>query len=102
MLPSTTTHVVFLLHGLWGNPTHMYTLRDALNARADALDCNLLVVCCKSYQRSKSFDGVDICADRVIHEITDRITETRKSGSFVQKFSILGQVLIAPIVTAAI
>jgi len=92
--PSTATHVVFLLHGLWGNPTHMHTLRDALKARAHTLNCNLLVWCCESYQRSKTFDGVDICADRVIHEITDKITEARKSGSSVQKFSILGQVLI--------
>jgi hypothetical protein len=88
---SSSTHVVFLLHGLWGNPTQMYTLREALNSRAKELHRNVRVWCCESYQRSKTFDGVDVCADRAIHEITEKIEETRKSGSFVQKFSILGQ-----------
>lgn len=86
-----TTHIVFLLHGLWGNPTQMHTLRDALTTRAKEMRRNVRVWCCESYQRSKTFDGVDVCADRAIHEITEKIEETRKSGSLVQKFSILGQ-----------
>jgi hypothetical protein len=87
---SSAIHVVFLLHGLWGNPTQMYTLRDALKSHADEVRCNVRVWCCESYQRSKTCDGIDICADRAIDEITEQITTIRNSGKFIQKFSILG------------
>jgi hypothetical protein len=69
----------------------MYTLRDALIARAREMHRNVRVWCCGSYQRSKTFDGIDVCADRVIHEIIEKIEETRRSGVCVQKFSIIGQ-----------
>lgn len=86
----TTTHVVVLLHGLWGVPTQMYTLRDELKARADQEGADLVIHACESFQGAKTSDGVDICADRAFGEIKDKITELRKAGRKTTKFSILG------------
>lgn len=90
----TTTHVVVLLHGLWGVPTQMNTLRDELVARADREGADVVVHACESYKGAKSSDGVDICADRAFGEIKDKIIELKKDGRKTTKFSILG--LVAP------
>lgn len=88
--PPTATHAVFLLHGIWGNPTQMYTLKDTLVERAESEGANIDVWCCESYRGPKTFDGVDICADRIIQEIHIKIKDFDRDGRRATKFSILG------------
>lgn len=94
--PSTglATHVVFLLHGLWGFDYHMHSLRDALLAEQDSRSASqevqIVVHCCKSYQDWMTYDGVDVCADRAVEEIRERTSQLRSEGHRVSRFSILG------------
>lgn len=87
---AASAHVLFLLHGLWGWPDHMYALRDALLARAREYQASVDVYCCQSYQGTRTYDGVDVCADRVVDEIHRKIKALRDSGCQIDKFSILG------------
>jgi hypothetical protein len=89
-------HVVYLLHGLWGNPTDMHALRDSLQLRADKEETSINIYCCQSYRASKSYDGIDVCADRVIDEITQHMNGLSATGRRVRKFSILGYAFLGP------
>ena len=90
---STFTHVLFLLHGLWGWPDHMFAVRDALLAHAREHQASVNVYCCESYQGTRAYDGVDVCADRVVDEVHGKMKALRDSGRQVDKFSILGSAL---------
>ena len=87
---STSTHVLFLLHGLWGWPSHMHVLRDVLLEHAREHQASVDVYCCQSYQGTRTYDGVDVCADRVVVEVHSKIKTLRDNGCSVDKFSILG------------
>ncbi|KAF8335816.1 putative serine esterase-domain-containing protein, partial [Cantharellus anzutake] len=89
-IAQTQIHAVFLCHGLWGRPEHMHTLRRVLQQRADSTGHILEVHCCESYSDVKTYDGVDVCADRVVEEIHSKIEDYRKASQEVRKFSILG------------
>lgn len=93
-LPTLTPsiHAVFLLHGLWGWPEHMHALRDALHNQAEKQDASVDIYCCRSYEGTKTYDGVDVCADRVVAEIRQHIIEIQQSSHNVEKLSILGSV----------
>lgn len=93
-------HVVFLLHGLWGRASDLSCLKDTLDkeAASRATGIGVDVVICKSYERSKTYDGVDVCADRAVDEIRKYVA-SKPTGSVV-KFSILGYV-ICPVVTGS-
>ncbi|KAF9516708.1 hypothetical protein BS47DRAFT_626606 [Hydnum rufescens UP504] len=83
-------HAVFLCHGLWGEPSHMYALRDALKSRADREDVAVSIHCCSSYRGKLSYDGVDVCADRVVDEVQHEVDQLKIVGKRVVRFSILG------------
>ena len=87
---SKQVHAVFLCHGLWGEPRHMYSLREALQNREQNGSCILRIHCCESYSGTKTYDGVDVCADRVVGEIYSTIELYRNASQEVHKFSILG------------
>lgn len=87
---STATHVVFLLHGFWGAPSHMFALRDSLLAEARQHEASVSIHCCGSYQGTLTYDGVDVCADRATDEITTYVRKLQSTGVNIEKFSILG------------
>ena len=86
-------HAVFLCHGLWGDPSHMYALRDALEKRAEHEDFVISIHCCSSYRGTLSYDGVDVCADRVVDEVQREVNRLKIVGKKVVRFSILGYAL---------
>ena len=73
-----------------GWPNHMHALRDALLEHAREHQAAVDVYCCQSYQGTGTYDGVDVCADRVVVEVHSKIKALRDSGRYVDKFSILG------------
>lgn len=88
-------HTVFLLHGLWGKASDLFCLKDTLEkeARSRATEEAVEVFICTSYESSRTYDGVDVCADRTVDEIR-RYVDSRTPRQVV-KFSILGCVICA-------
>lgn len=82
-------HLCVVLHGLWGNPSHIgYVCRSlAAKAGANSLQSRqrassptrsttdaiptLVVLAAKLNTETKTYDGIDLCAERVVQEIDE-------------------------------
>ncbi|KAK9434301.1 putative serine esterase-domain-containing protein [Lipomyces doorenjongii] len=80
-------HLFVLLHGFWGNMSHLYKARELLlNEYPDAQ-----VLVASTYAGNLTYDGISICGRRVITEIEDQIKEINESdGVAIRKFSVAG------------
>ncbi|KAK9475514.1 putative serine esterase-domain-containing protein [Dipodascopsis tothii] len=79
-------HLMVLVHGFWGKPVHLYSIRDEMRKRFPDMD----VFTPKTFAGNLTYDGVEVCGDRVVQEIYSRIEEHELSGKVVRKFSIGG------------
>lgn len=97
---ASTAHLLVLCHGLWGNHSHMFALRDAIlerynsHAQSHQEHQTIRVICAASYAGTITHDGIDILAERVLLEIESEIGLLEKDGLKLTKFSIAGRVLI--------
>ncbi|KIV83215.1 hypothetical protein PV11_05262 [Exophiala sideris] len=81
-------HLCVLVHGLWGNATHLNYLATALQDRYN--DGELIVLACRSNPGSLTYDGVEVGAERVAKEIEDMLEELSRDGNKITRFSIVG------------
>lgn len=84
-------HLVVLVHGIWGNSSHMSYLADQIQRYSLAANGEDKIVVYKTGSHSgyKTYDGIDVNGKRVADEIfaeTDRLNETGK----VTKLSVIG------------
>lgn len=84
-------HLVVLVHGLWGNRSHLdymsNALKESFESREDTCSKEELVVYTPHLNEGyKTYDGIDVCGVRVASEIEEQIVSL---GS-VTKFSICG------------
>lgn len=85
-------HLFVLVHGLWGSPTHMLTVEQALKHSLAGV-CHERIVTMKplSFRFWKTYDGINRCAEKVIAEILYEIeTLKQKDSCKVTKISIIG------------
>ncbi|GAA5917934.1 hypothetical protein JCM6882_004130 [Rhodosporidiobolus microsporus] len=89
-----SAHILAIHCGLWGNPTHVDYLREAALAAAakSGGDSKLVVLNAKSnaVDWTWTYDGIDVCADRVVEEIDAEIKRIEADGGTVDKFSMVG------------
>ncbi|CAR21922.1 lipase ROG1 family protein [Lachancea thermotolerans CBS 6340] len=88
---STAYHLVVLVHGLWGNRSHLEYISNALKTEFDSRNRSnsgeqLFVYTAHLNEGYKTYDGIDVCGVRVASEIEEQISAL---GS-VTKFSICG------------
>jgi hypothetical protein len=86
---SNADHLVVLIHGLWGLPIHLNHLRERL-AQEHADKGNLHILVPKSNSENNTYDGIDVCGERVAHEIEICLKELELAGSKVTKISVVG------------
>ena len=65
-LAEAPTHLVVLLHGVAGQGSHLEVMAETLRARFGA---SALVVTPECYRRTGTYDGVDVCGERVLVEL---------------------------------
>lgn len=58
-------HAVFLVHGLWGNKFHFWYVEERLRQACPALKIHA----CGGNEGNKTYDGIDIGAERVFVEV---------------------------------
>ncbi|KAH6625310.1 lipase/serine esteras-like protein [Boeremia exigua] len=80
------THLVVLVHGLWGNPAHLKYLTDSIRERYPDLD----VLVPKNNSGSFTYDGIELGGERVADEVETRLEELKQEGHTIEKFSITG------------
>lgn len=82
--PHNAKHLCVLVHGLWGNGSHLNYLIQSLRDKHD--ESQLVVLVCKRNASSFTYDGIEIGAERVMKEIeVCQIQHT--NGSNIDSFS---------------
>lgn len=105
--PPTGVHLCVILHGLWGSPSHVAYLAESLDAHARpsaesddqgerAIRLEVLVSKVNGVSAGHLYDGIDVCAERVVDEIDAEVERLQGDGAKVVKFSIVGCVSALP------
>ncbi|BDD57091.1 hypothetical protein MPDQ_000486 [Monascus purpureus] len=81
-------HLCVLVHGLWGNPSHLDYVAAALRERYP--DDKLHILAAKRNAGRYTYDGIELGGERVAYEIEETLKALAETGSEVQKLSIVG------------
>ncbi|KAJ7442261.1 DUF676-domain-containing protein [Mycena latifolia] len=83
-------HLHLLIHGMAGHPDHLAEAVRLFTARhSNAAAVHLLVAA--SFTYTNTYDGIDINADRVLHELDDAVLALEKDPTVrITKFSVTG------------
>ncbi|KAJ4528017.1 hypothetical protein HRR83_000768 [Exophiala dermatitidis] len=86
--PNKASHLVALVHGLWGNASHLNYLVQALRERYSEEE--LIIHACRNNGSSLTYDGIEVGGERIAKEIEDILEELGRDGYKITKFSIVG------------
>ncbi|KAI4196861.1 MAG: hypothetical protein LQ350_006281 [Teloschistes chrysophthalmus] len=81
-------HLCVLVHGFWGNPTHLEYLSKTLREKHPEDKLNILVA--KSNSGTYTYDGIETGGERVTQEVETLLEELEKDGAPVAKLSVVG------------
>ncbi|KAK8215325.1 hypothetical protein M8818_001946 [Zalaria obscura] len=81
-------HLCVLIHGLWGNPSHLSYLETALREAYPADRLHILLA--KSNAYNHTYDGIHLGGERIASEIESQIKTLSDSGTTIRKLSIVG------------
>lgn len=82
-------HLVVLVHGIWGNSSHMLYLADQIQRHAKAHE-SIVVYKTGSHLGYKTYDGIDVNGKRVADEIFAETSRLNDQGGKVTKISVIG------------
>ncbi|BFZ61714.1 hypothetical protein YB2330_002789 [Saitoella coloradoensis] len=90
-LDDLPVHLIFLIHGLWGNSSHMSYLDSRLLALNDTASLNhrIQTHICRENEGNRTYDGIDVCGDRVAEEIRQVLSEVQKVAR-IARMSVVG------------
>lgn len=106
-MASTPVHLCVILHGLWGSPSHVSYLSESLTSHArstaqpeageeEPIRLEVLVSKANGISAGHLYDGIDVCAERVVEEIDEEVRRLEGEGAMVERFSIIGCVFFLP------
>ncbi|PNS16584.1 hypothetical protein CAC42_84 [Sphaceloma murrayae] len=84
---SKADHLVVVIHGLWGNPSHVEFLAKSLR---DAYSDQIHVLVAKSSANSYTYDGIETGGERITNEVEAEIKKLEDTGTSIRKFSMIG------------
>ena len=82
----SSDHLAVLVHGLWGNPEHMWCVKESLERAHPSLH----VLVSKTNIGNRTYDGVDVCGERIAKEVQEEVERLRKNGTDVKRISFVG------------
>lgn len=90
--PLQPAHLFLLVHGLWGNASHMLTLQEVLQKSLPEVSKEKIVFLRpSSFQFWKTYDGVGRCAENVVADLFYEIETLKESERLkVTKLSVIG------------
>ncbi|KAJ3122922.1 hypothetical protein HK098_002328 [Nowakowskiella sp. JEL0407] len=81
-------HLIVAHHGLWGVPGHLnYLLSEIEKLKAEK---NLYILNNHRNSELKTYDGIDVCGDRLVEQIEETILELEATGLKVTMISFIG------------
>ncbi|EFQ97145.1 hypothetical protein MGYG_00188 [Nannizzia gypsea CBS 118893] len=81
-------HLCVLIHGLWGNPSHLNYIVSALREKYG--ESTLQILCPKSNAGTLTYDGIELGGERVAHEVEETIRTSAEQGCKIRKLSVVG------------
>lgn len=81
-------HLIILVHGLFGKPSHLQCLHDELCSQLK--DQNCVVHLADANSALGTFDGVEACARRSLSELRKLIEAFEKENHSISSISIIG------------
>ncbi|CAI7643208.1 unnamed protein product [Penicillium crustosum] len=85
---SKAEHLCVLVHGLWGNPSHLDYVASALRDRYGS--DGLYILCPTANSGNYTYDGIELCGERVVHEIEETLESLAEKGQKITKISVVG------------
>ncbi|KAJ0423801.1 putative serine esterase-domain-containing protein [Aspergillus carlsbadensis] len=86
--PAKADHLCVLVHGLWGNPAHMNFVASRLRERYE--EDRLYILTAENNTGNLTYDGVEVCGERLAHEIEETLERLEKDGHKIKKLSVVG------------
>ncbi|KAI5970428.1 hypothetical protein CANMA_000479 [Candida margitis] len=84
-------HLVILVHGIWGNSSHLAYIEKQINENVKPRgDTRLLVHKTGSHSGYLTHDGIDVNGKRITDEIVEQTERITENGDTVTRFSIIG------------
>ncbi|KAJ5834931.1 hypothetical protein N7447_000957 [Penicillium robsamsonii] len=80
-------HLCVLVHGLWGNPSHLDYIASALR---DRYSNDLYILCPKANSGNYTYDGIELGGERLVHEIEETLEFLAEKGQRITKISVIG------------
>ncbi|KAJ5236595.1 hypothetical protein N7489_006686 [Penicillium chrysogenum] len=90
IMPDTSKadHLCVLIHGLWGNPSHLDYIASALRDRYGS--DNLYILCPKTNSGNYTYDGIELGGERIVHEVEETLESLAERGQKITKISVIG------------
>ncbi|KKK15750.1 hypothetical protein P175DRAFT_0435146 [Aspergillus ochraceoroseus IBT 24754] len=85
---SKADHLCVLVHGLWGNPSHMDFIAASLRERYD--EDHLHILASDRNNGNLTYDGIEVCGERLAHEIEETLETFGDQGQKIRKLSVVG------------
>ncbi|KIM52464.1 hypothetical protein SCLCIDRAFT_32638 [Scleroderma citrinum Foug A] len=89
-------HLLVLIHGMWGNPTHLSRMQEIIQqakgttVSAGSRPTELVVLAAQTNRDEWTYDGIDWGGERVAEEVTNKVMEYEEQGRRVTRFSVMG------------
>ncbi|PWY90187.1 lipase/serine esterase [Aspergillus heteromorphus CBS 117.55] len=81
-------HLCVLVHGLWGNPSHLNYVASSLRERYS--EDRLHILAAKRNAGNFTYDGIEVGGERVAHEVEEALEELAAAGHHITKLSMVG------------
>ncbi|KAJ5960319.1 uncharacterized protein N7479_007469 [Penicillium vulpinum] len=85
---SKADHLCVLVHGLWGNPSHLDYIVSALRDRYG--NDGLYILCPKANSGNYTYDGIELGGERLVHEVEETLESLAEKGQKITKISVVG------------
>ncbi|TBU40555.1 putative serine esterase-domain-containing protein [Dichomitus squalens] len=90
-------HLLVLIHGMWGNPSHLAEMRRIMEEKRGQPDSErgpqgerLQILLAETNRDDGTYDGIDWGGERVAEEIFEEVKKLEKDGKKVSRFSVTG------------
>ncbi|PYI10297.1 DUF676-domain-containing protein [Aspergillus sclerotiicarbonarius CBS 121057] len=81
-------HLCVLVHGLWGNSSHLDYVTSSLRDRYS--EDRLHILAAKRNSGNFTYDGIEVGGERVAHEVEEALEELATAGHHITKLSMVG------------
>lgn len=83
-------HLVFLVHGLFGNPSHLESMQNSIDGLAAAKGSEIKVYRAQTVATMRSFDGIETNAERLYAELLEQMALVKPTHISIVGYSMGG------------